>query len=65
MHKEGMGYRRIAKFLNRSNIKTYTGKTWTNSKVHGNLKRMDERMIRIVLREKTYPNEIKDFKISV
>ena len=64
MHKEGMGYRRIAKFLNRSNIKTYTGQTWTNSKVHSNLKRMKERMSRIALSEKTYQNEIKDFRIS-
>ena len=43
MHKEGMGYRRISDFLNRSGIKTHTNKTWSNSKVHSNLKRMQER----------------------
>ena len=40
MHKEGMGYRRISDFLNRSGIKTHTNKIWSNSKVHSNVKRM-------------------------
>ena len=63
MHKEGMGYRRISDFLNRSGIKTHTNKTWSNSKVHSNLKRMQERKERIVFRNKTYPSAIKNFRI--
>ena len=64
MHKEGMGYRRISDFLNRSDIKTHTNKTWSNSKVHSNLKRMQERKERTALRKKTYPTLIKNFRIK-
>ena len=64
MHTEGMGYRRISDFLNRSGIKTHTNKTWSNSKVHSNLKRMQERKERIVFRNKTYPSVIKNFRIK-
>ena len=63
MHKDGMGYRRISDFLNRSGIKTHTGKTWSNSKVHANLKRMLERQERIAFRNKTYPSQILGFRI--
>ena len=64
MHKEGMGYRRISDFLNRSGIKTHTGKTWSNSKVHANLKRMQERQERIAFRNKTYPSQVLGFRIK-
>ena len=64
MHKEGIGYRRISDFLNNSGIKTHTGKTWSNSKVHSNLKRMLEREERIMLRDETYPTYIENFKIK-
>ena len=63
MHKEGMGYRRISNFLNRSGIKTHTNKLWSNAKVHANLKRMLERNERIALRNKTYSSYIKNFRI--
>ena len=63
MRKEGIGYRRISNFLNRSGIKTHTKKIWSNSKVHSNLKRMQERKERIAFRNKTYPNAIKNFRI--
>ena len=63
MQKEGMGYRRISDFLNDSGIKTHTGKTWSNSKVHSNLKRMHERKERIMHRNQTYLNAIKNFRI--
>ena len=63
MHKEGMGYRRISDFLNRSGIKTHTNKTWSNSKVHSNLKRMLERNERVMFRNKIYPIMIKNFRI--
>ena len=58
-----MGYRRISDFLNKSGIKTQIDKTWSNSKVHGNLKRMQEREERVALRNRTYPSVIKDFRI--
>ena len=64
MDKEGMGYRRISNFLNRSGIKTHTKKIWSNSKVHANLKRLKEREKRIMLRDETYPTHIKNFKIK-
>ena len=64
MHKEGMGYRKITDFLNRSGIKTHTDKTWSNSKVHSNLKRMQERKERVMLRNEIYSNQIKNFRIK-
>jgi hypothetical protein len=64
MHKEGMGYRRISDFLNRSGIKTHTNKTWSNSKVQSNLKRMKERKERIAFRNKTYLSQILGFTIK-
>ena len=64
MRKEGMGYRSISNFLNRSGIKTHTNKIWSNSKVHSNLKRMQERKERIMFKNKTYPTTIKGFKIQ-
>lgn len=63
MHKEGMGYRRISDFLHRSGIKTHTGKNWSNSIVHANLKRMQEIKERVVFRNKTYPSQISEFRI--
>ena len=63
MYKEDMGYRRISDFLNRSGIKTHTNKTWSNSKVHSNIKRMQERKERIALRNKIYSSYIKNFRI--
>ena len=63
MHKGGMGYRRISDFLNRSGIKTHTNKTWSNSKVHSNLKRMQERKEKIAFRNNIYPSKIKNFRI--
>ena len=65
MHKEDIGYRRISDFLNKSGIKTHTGKTWSNSKVHSNLKRMQERKERIAFRKKTYPSQVLEFKIKL
>ena len=64
MREEGMGYRRISDFLNKSGIKTQTYKTWSNSKVHGNLKRMQEREERIAFRNKNYQSYISGFRIK-
>ena len=63
MHKEGIGYRKISDFLNRSGIKTHTNKTWSNSKVYSNLKRMQERNQKIIQRDKSCMSLIKDFRI--
>ena len=65
MRKEGMGYRRISNFLNRSSIKTHTGKNWSNSKVHSNLKRMQEREKRFACRNNINKTVIKDFRIKI
>tara|TARA_Y100001970_G_C14136501_1_gene804550 strand:+ start:178 stop:375 length:198 start_codon:yes stop_codon:yes gene_type:complete len=65
MRKEGMGYRRISDFLNRSSIKTHTGKNWSNSKVHSNLKRMQEREKRFASRNNINKTVIKDFRIKI
>jgi hypothetical protein len=64
LHKEGMGYRMISDFLNKSGIKTHTDKTWSNSKVHANLKRMLERQKRIAFRNHIYPSHISGFRIK-
>jgi hypothetical protein len=64
LHKEGMGYRMISDFLNKSGIKTHTDKTWSNSKVHANLKRMLERQKRIAFRNYIYPSHISGFRIK-
>ena len=64
MHKDGMGYRRISDFLNRSGIKTHTNKSWSNSKVYSNLKRMQEKEERVAFRNKTYPSKILGFRIE-
>ena len=63
MHRDGMGYRKISDFLNRSGIKTHTKKPWSNSKVHSNLKRMQERDRRIALRNRTYQSKVLEFRI--
>ena len=43
LKNEGLGYRRIANWLNDSGIRTHTNKKFTNSHVYGILKRFSER----------------------
>ena len=64
--EEGMSYRRITKFLNRSGIKTHTNKFWgvTGNSVYSVLKRFKEREERMNLENKKYDTEIKDFQIK-
>ena len=64
--EEGMSYRRITKFLNRSGIKTHTNKLWgvTGNSVYSVLKRFKERDERIDLVNREYPTEITDFEIK-
>ena len=66
-YEKGMSWRRISSWLNRSGIKTHTGKTWskTGSSVHSVIKRMREREERIKsVRNKSFNTEISDFKIK-
>jgi hypothetical protein len=64
--EEGMSYRRITKFLNRSGIKTHTNKFWgvTGNSVYSVLKRFKEREERMNLENKKYDTEITDFQIK-
>jgi hypothetical protein len=68
MHvEEKMSYRKITKFLNRSGIKTATGKTWhaTGSSVYSVLKRMKERQHRLNnVRGAKFESQITDFKVQ-
>ena len=43
LHDSGMGYRKIAKYLNEKGIKTETGKEFKNTNVFSVLKRYKER----------------------
>ena len=64
LHNKGYGYRRIARKLNKWNVKTTRGNTWFNTSVSSVLKRKHERDVRIQeIRNKEYP--IKIGKLSV
>ena len=62
---EGMGYRRISAFMNRSGILSERGKKFSNAIVQSILKRKKEREIRIsTLRKKKYEFILKDMRIE-
>ncbi len=46
LHNGGMGYRKIAQYLNEKGIKTARGNSWINTQVSSVLKRYDEKMFR-------------------
>ena len=46
LHNGGMGYRKIAQYLNEKGIKTVRGNSWRNTQVSSVLKRYDEKMFR-------------------
>ena len=46
LHDDGMGYRKIALYLNDKGFKTSTGKDWKNGHVYSVLKRYQERQER-------------------
>ena len=46
LHNGGMGYRKIAQYLNEKGIKTARGNSWRNTQVSSVLKRYDEKMFR-------------------
>ena len=63
--KEGMGYRRISAFMNRSGILSERGKKFSNAIVQSILKRKKERDTRIsTLRKKKYDFILKDMRIE-
>ena len=55
LHKDGLGYRRIAKVLNEKGLTTEEGHLWKNTNVYSVLKRYSERQERLKLRRKKYP----------
>ena len=62
---EGMGYRRISAFMNRSGIKSERGKKFSNAIIQSILKRKKERDTRIsTLRKKKYDFVLKDMRIE-
>ena len=63
--KEGMGYRKISAWLNRSGILSERGKKFSNGSVYSVLNRKKERDIRIsTLRNKKYDFILKDMRIE-
>ena len=58
-YKQGLGYRRIAKVLNKKGIKTHTGKEWgeTGNSVYSVLKKYRQREERLELLNKEYELE--------
>ena len=55
LHKDGLGYRRIAKILNERGLTTEEGHLWKNTNVYSVLKRYSERQDRLKFRRKKYP----------
>ena len=65
LHDRGMGYRKIAKYLNEQGIKTILGNTWKNTQVFSVLKKYRERQERIQnVRLREYPIEISKFELQ-
>lgn len=54
LQKSGLGYRKIAKYLNAKSIKTSKGNSWKNTTVFSFLKRYKERQERLSFIEKEY-----------
>ena len=54
LHKDGLGYRRIAKVLNEKGLTTEEGHLWKNTNVYSVLKRYSERQERLKFRRKKY-----------
>ena len=66
LKNEGLGYRKIAKWLNVSGIKTHTNKDFKNNHVHAILKRFSERDERYQqIRNKKYRSRLGKFKLII
>ena len=65
LHDGGMGYRRIAQYLNDRGIKTTTGKEWKNTHVFYLLKRYKEREYRLMnVKTQDYGIEVGKFELK-
>jgi hypothetical protein len=63
--KEGWGYRKISKWLNKSGIKTLRGKNWFNSSVISVLKRKHERdLMNEQIRNQHFPSKVSKFEVN-
>ena len=64
LHDGGMGYRKIAQYLNEQGIKTVRGNTWKNAQVFSVLKKYHARRERIKnVRLREYPIEISKYEL--
>ena len=65
LHDGGMGYRKIAQYLNEQGIKTVRGNTWKNTQVFSVLKNYRARQERIQnVRLREHPIEISKFELQ-
>ena len=63
LHDGGMGYRKIAQYLNERDIKTARGNSWKNTQVFSVLKRYRQRQNREEVRE--IPSDIEFGKMEL
>ena len=64
LHDGGMGYQKIANYLNEQGIKTVRGNTWKNTQVFSVLKKFRERLERIEnVRQFDHGVEISKFEL--
>ena len=64
LHKQGLGYRRIAKVLNEKGIRTHKGSEWGGNYVYAVLKRYRERLEREKFRKLKYEPEFSEMWIE-
>ena len=65
LHDGGMGYRKIAQYLNEQGIKTVRGNTWKNTQVFSVFKKYHTRQERIQnVRLREHPIEISKFELQ-
>jgi hypothetical protein len=65
LHDGGMGYRKIADYLNEQGIKTARGNTWKNTQVFSVLKKYRQRLDRIKnVRQFNHDVEISKFELK-
>ena len=64
LKNEGMGYRKVAKYLNAMGHKTHTGKEFTNTSIQFIIKRNQERIQRKALIDTEEKLIYSNFKIN-
>ena len=63
--REGWGYKKISKWLNKSFILTHTGKKWFSSSVISVLKRKHERdLVNEQIRNQHFPSKVSKFEVN-